>query len=485
MAKSNGSVEIKITGDDSELQKTLSGAKGEAEKALGAIGKGAKLTAGAVAAIGTATMAAGTAVLKVGGDFETAFAKVRTIMDPTQKGVEAIRDEILELSDATGIAAKQLSESVYNAISATGDTANSVQLVGSAVKLSKAGFTDTESALGVLTTAMNAYKLSADQAMNISDSLIKTQDLGVTTIAELSSVMGKAIASASAYGIDLSNVEASYISMTKAAEALTDAVQAEVDADGAQSVRVPVRAEPEISAEEAGEEVRRQAEAALEDAETGEPVRLAQDAHVDLNVTATVSGTDFAAAGADAGEQFAQGLAGVDPTGEAAGLAARAVSGLRTGNAAAQTLGKSFAQGYASGISSGRNAAISAAAQLAAAALRAVKNAQRSASPSKESRALGENFGQGYTIGIEESMREAISIARRMTGELINASAIGSGGRSVIRVEAGGEPLQVAVEGGAVPVNLDGRQIAEIQGLNNSSVLAFKNAQHSRGVGGR
>lgn len=217
MPKGNGgNVEIKITGDDSELQKTLSGARGKAEKALSAVGKGVKTTASAVAAIGAATLAAGAAITKVGGDFETSFKQVQTIMDPTQKSVEAMRDEILALSNDTRIAATELSGSVYNAISATGDTANSVKLVGSAVKLSKAGFTDTQSALGVLTTAMNAYGISADQAMVISDSLIKTQNLGVTTIAELSSVMGKAIASASAYGIDLSNVEASYISMTKA-----------------------------------------------------------------------------------------------------------------------------------------------------------------------------------------------------------------------------------------------------------------------------
>lgn len=256
MPKSNGgNVEIKITGEDSELQKTLSGAKGKAEAALGAAGKGAKIVTGAVAAIGSAALAAGAAIAQVGGDFETAFAQVKTIMDPTQKSMEDMREEILALSEDTRIAATELSGSVYNAISATGDTANSVQLVGSAVKLSKAGFTDTQSALGVLTTAMNAYGLSADQAMAISDSLIKTQNLGVTTIAELSSVMGKAIASASAYGIDLSNVEASYISMTKAgintAESTTymSSMFKELGDDGSEASKILKKATGETFAE--------------------------------------------------------------------------------------------------------------------------------------------------------------------------------------------------------------------------------------------
>ena len=68
MAKSNGgNVEIKITADDNELQKTLYESKGKAERALGATRKGAKVTAGAVAAIGAAAMAAGTAIMHVGG----------------------------------------------------------------------------------------------------------------------------------------------------------------------------------------------------------------------------------------------------------------------------------------------------------------------------------------------------------------------------------------------------------------------------------
>lgn len=210
-----GQVEIDIVGNDKPLEDSLKSVKGKAEGALGKIGKVATGTAKAVAAISGATIAAGAAIAKVGMDFETSFAKVQTIMDPTQKSVETLKKEIMELSTETGVAAGDLSESVYNAISATGDTAGSVKIVGDAVKLAQAGFTDTESALGVLTTAINAYGMSAEDAGRISDSLVKTQNLGVTTIEQLSSSMGKAIASASAYGIDLYNVEAAYVAMTK------------------------------------------------------------------------------------------------------------------------------------------------------------------------------------------------------------------------------------------------------------------------------
>lgn len=210
-----GDVKVRITGDDKDLEKSLKGVEGKAKAALGGIGKVASATAKGVTAISAAMAAAGAAVMHIGGDFETAFAQVQTIMDVNQLGIEEMKEQILALSEATGVAASELSGSVYNAISATGDTANAVQLVEGATKLATAGFTDTESALGVITTAMNAYGLSAEEATRISDSLVQTQNLGVTTIAELSSSMGKAIASASAYGIDLGNVEAAYVSMTK------------------------------------------------------------------------------------------------------------------------------------------------------------------------------------------------------------------------------------------------------------------------------
>lgn len=149
-------------------------------------------------------------------EFETATAQVATIMDTSVMSVEDMQNGIMELSNQMGISTSEIANTAYNAISATGDTANALNLTETAAKLASAGFTDTSSALSILTTAMNAYGLSADEATSISDSMIQVQNLGVTTVAELSQVMGKAIASASAYGVDLGNVESAYVSLTKA-----------------------------------------------------------------------------------------------------------------------------------------------------------------------------------------------------------------------------------------------------------------------------
>lgn len=146
--------------------------------------------------------------------FETSIAKLQTIAG--SEGIETMSQDILDLSSNTGIAADALANTAYNAISAGTAVDEAVSMAETASKLAIAGFTDTDSALSVLTTAINAYGDAAGSATDIADGLIVVQNLGVTTVADLASNMGKAIATASAYNVNLANLESSYISITKA-----------------------------------------------------------------------------------------------------------------------------------------------------------------------------------------------------------------------------------------------------------------------------
>ena len=164
--------------------------------------------------ISAATAAAGGAAIKMAWDFEDAMAKVSTIADETEVPLEELEAAILELSDETGIAAGEIAQNVYDAISAGQKTGDAVNFVRKATDLARAGFADSGNALDLLTTIMNAYKLEAEEVTNVSDILIATQNLGKTTVAELSTSMGKIIPTAKAAGVQLDQVAAGYALMT-------------------------------------------------------------------------------------------------------------------------------------------------------------------------------------------------------------------------------------------------------------------------------
>lgn len=172
-------------------------------------------TVGIVAALKTIA-GAFTDCSKAAAEFEANVAMVSTVADTTALSAGELSAQISELSMDTAKSVNELADASYNAISAGVATEDAVATVGDATKLATAGFTSSSSALSVLTTALNAYGLEASEVTNISDSLITSQNLGVLTIDQMASSMGKAISTASAYSVDLYNLEAGYISLTKA-----------------------------------------------------------------------------------------------------------------------------------------------------------------------------------------------------------------------------------------------------------------------------
>lgn len=164
--------------------------------------------------LSTVTAAAGAAVVKMAWNFEDSMAKVSTIADTTEVPLKELEAAILELSNETGIAAGEIAENVYDAISSGQKTGDAVNFVRKATDLARAGFADSGDALDLLTTIMNAYKLEAEEVTNVSDILIATQDAGKTTVAELSASMGKIIPTAKAAGVQLDQVAAGYALMT-------------------------------------------------------------------------------------------------------------------------------------------------------------------------------------------------------------------------------------------------------------------------------
>lgn len=203
---------IKLAGKvDGSLLKSMS----TAEKRMSAMKKvGAAVGAGVAAATAVAVKQIGKSVDKA-MEYQTQYAKVKTLLaDNTD--FDAYSKEILQASTKTGIATDTLTEAVYQAISASVDQADAIQLATNAAKLAKGGFTDTATSVDVLTTALNAYgKESGLTDETVADLLITTQNLGKTTVNDLAGSIGKVIPVAKTYNVDLQNLTTSYAILTK------------------------------------------------------------------------------------------------------------------------------------------------------------------------------------------------------------------------------------------------------------------------------
>ena len=153
-----------------EIIPSATGIGGKISEALGGEVTAAGATAGQslgkslIGAVGKILAAAGIgkmlqAAFTEGSAFETEVAKVGTIADTTKVPIGELKEQITDLSGTMGIAAGDLAEATYQAISAGQDTGDAVAFAGQAAKLAAAGFTSSSSAVDILTTALNAYGL--------------------------------------------------------------------------------------------------------------------------------------------------------------------------------------------------------------------------------------------------------------------------------------------------------------------------------------
>ena len=145
--------------------------------------------------------------------YGTAIAKVSTLTGDMD--VSQISEGLLSMSSEMGVSANELAESMYQALSASVDTASAMDFVRQSTKLAVGGFTDASTAVDTLTTIINAYGLKAADAAEISDKLVTVQNLGKTTVSQLGASLGQVIPIAATYGVDLNNIGAAYVGMTR------------------------------------------------------------------------------------------------------------------------------------------------------------------------------------------------------------------------------------------------------------------------------
>ena len=179
------------------------------------------LKSSAIAGGAAITAALGTVVgasVKFGSEFEQSLAKASTLFGEVEVDVVKLKKNMLGLSGATGVAATELNEALYSALSASipasEDMSEALGVLETSTKLSKAGFTDIDTALSATAKTLNAYGLDVSETERIQGILIQTQNKGITTVGELGASLSQVTPTAAAFCVSFENVGAALATMT-------------------------------------------------------------------------------------------------------------------------------------------------------------------------------------------------------------------------------------------------------------------------------
>jgi len=174
------------------VQVTVKGAS-QAAKALG---KAALV--GTAAAFTAITTTSGIAV-KQAVDFQAQMQNVGTLLDGDVKGkLQGMSKELKQVSLDTGVATSDLTDGLYQVVSAFGESAESVKQLEIAAKAAKAGNATTTDSVNLLSAVTKGYGDTSAAAMQkASDLAFLTVKLGQTSFPELASSMGQVIPLAS------------------------------------------------------------------------------------------------------------------------------------------------------------------------------------------------------------------------------------------------------------------------------------------------
>ena len=191
----------------------------EANKKFSGIKAGVAVAGAAIAGATTAAVAFGKTSLDAAAKFETGMSNVATLLDgdtaTVNKRIAEMGDGIMDIAKKTGLATDDLSNGMYQIVSALGDSKDATSQLEVAAKAAKAGGATTVDAINLLSAVTKGYGDTSGEAWsNAADLAFQTVKLGQTSFPELAANMGKVVPIASALGITQKELFGSFATLT-------------------------------------------------------------------------------------------------------------------------------------------------------------------------------------------------------------------------------------------------------------------------------
>lgn len=146
---------------------------------------GLKTATAAIGAVSTALMGAGGYAVKVGSDFEAAMSKVEAISGATASQMDALTQKAKEMGATTKFSATESAQAFQYMAMAGWDSAQMIDGIGGIMNLAAADGLDLATTSDIVTDALTAFGLQADDSAHFADVLATASSSANTNVSML------------------------------------------------------------------------------------------------------------------------------------------------------------------------------------------------------------------------------------------------------------------------------------------------------------
>ncbi|WP_027938026.1 phage tail tape measure protein [Anaeroarcus burkinensis] len=169
----------------------------------------------ATAFISAPLVGAAAAGFQLSQSLDKSMARVGMLGDLTKVQTAAMKKQIVDLSNATGVASETIADAMQKAIVAGVPAGDSMKYLGDCIKYSKVSAMELSQTVETTNAYLKAYNMTADQASGIHDKMVMTAKLAKVEMAVMSPALAMVAKSAADAGVSVEQMDAAYVLMVK------------------------------------------------------------------------------------------------------------------------------------------------------------------------------------------------------------------------------------------------------------------------------
>lgn len=126
--------------------------------------------------------------------FEKAMKNVSTTIDSTPELMKKMSDSVLEMATRVPVPISQLTDALYDVVSAGIDAKDSMFVLEQSSKLGVAGLGTAQEGVDIITSSLNSFNIKATESANVANMVFKAVKYGKTTVSQLAESFGSSSA---------------------------------------------------------------------------------------------------------------------------------------------------------------------------------------------------------------------------------------------------------------------------------------------------